>query len=184
MAVSVGLALFNSRHFVRIGYSAWASWCTAPKGARGPCNLICKAKTVQYHFWNGTLFDEQVNGGILNTRNTTCSPEAQGSPGSSHLTSSSIQHREQKSSIHPQLRILKQAARTSALHLGSTFIESTAEIQRYIAHSHIAYGTHPFRAARICLGPRLCARKDFLSSKSDLKSGVSGDGEKRMENAR
>ena len=101
MAVSVGLALFNSRHFVRIGYSAWASWCTAPKGARGPCNLICKAKTVEHHFWNGTLFDEQVNGGILNTRKTTLSPEAQGSPGSSHQTSSSIQHREQKIKYTP-----------------------------------------------------------------------------------
>ena len=75
LAVSVGLALLKSQQLVRISYSAWASWCTAPKRARGPCNLICKLKMVEYHFWNGTLFDEQVNGGTMDTRNTTLSPE-------------------------------------------------------------------------------------------------------------
>ena len=73
--------------------------------------------------------------------------------------------------------MLRQAARTPALHLGSTFIESTAERQRYIAHSHFVCGTYPFRPAETCQGPRLRARKDFLSSKSNLERGVLANGE-------
>ena len=84
------LALCKSHYLGRIGYSAWATRCTAPKRARGPCNLICKVKMVEYHFWNGTLFDEQVNGGTMDTRNTTLSPAPQGSPIASRLASSSF----------------------------------------------------------------------------------------------
>lgn len=76
--------------------------------------------------------------------------------------------------------MLRQAARTPALHLGGTSREGTAKIQRYIATSHSVYDTYPFHSSRLELGPRLRARKDFLLSGSDLDNGVPGDGEKEQ----
>ena len=76
--------------------------------------------------------------------------------------------------------MLRQAARTPALHLGGTSREGTAKIQRYIATSHSVYDTYPFRSSRFELGPRLRARKDILLSGSDLDNGVSGDGERKQ----
>ena len=123
------------------------------------------------------FFDEQVNGGILDTHNTALSPEPQGLPGAFTPDFVKISASRTMTKYTPYT----PTARTPAQHLGSTIMKSTRKVSVTLQRVTLCAIHSLSVSSSIGLGLRLRARNEFPPSESDPIRDFPGDGEKGKE---